>query len=152
MFLDANKLSGDGTVAITSFSVFKDHQYVAYGTAVSGSDWNEIQVMDIVTKKLLTDKIKWVKFSGVVWKGDGFYYSRYDEPNKGTELSKQNEFQKVYFHKLGTPQSADELVVEYKAHPLHYFVGSCPLPHQAIMTVIQESYVFVSKCITRPFI
>jgi prolyl oligopeptidase len=121
VFLDPNGLSSDGTVAVTSFSVSKDHKYVAYGTAASGSDWNQLQVMEVATKKLLTDKINWVKFSGAAWKADGFYYSRYDEPAKGTELSKQNEYQKIYFHKLGTPQAQDVLVYEDKGHPLRYF-------------------------------
>jgi prolyl oligopeptidase len=121
VFLDPNRLSADGTVAVTSFSVSKDHRYVAYGTAASGSDWNQIQVMEIATKKVLSDKIDWVKFSGAAWRQDGFYYSRYDEPAKGTELSRQNEYQKIYFHKLGTPQAQDQLVYEDKTNPLRYY-------------------------------
>ncbi len=121
VFLDPNSLSADGTVAVTSFSVSKDHRYVAYGTAASGSDWNQIGVMEIATRKLLSDKIDWVKFSGAAWRQDGFYYSRYDEPARGTELSRQNEYQKIYFHKLGTPQAEDQLVYEDKANPLRYF-------------------------------
>lgn len=121
VFLDPNTLSKDGTVALVSVTFSKDHKYMAYSVAASGSDWVEISVMDIATRQKLSDKINWVKFSGAEWSKDGFYYSRYDEPAKGKEFSNANEYQKVYFHKLGTPQSADVLVYEDKAHPLRYF-------------------------------
>jgi len=138
VFLDPNGLSPDGTVAVTSFSVSKDHKYVAYGTAASGSDWNQLHVMEVATRKLLTDKIDWVKFSGAAWKADGFYYSRYDEPAKGTELSKQNEFQKIYFHKLGTPQAQDVLVYEDKGHPLRYFGAGVTEDNRFLVLNISE--------------
>jgi prolyl oligopeptidase len=138
VFLDPNGLSPDGTVAVTSFSVSKDHKYVAYGTAASGSDWNQLHVMEVATKKLLGDKIDWVKFSGAAWKDDGFYYSRYDEPAKGTELSKQNEYQKIYFHKLGTPQAQDVLVYEDKGHPLRYFGAGVTEDNRFLVINISE--------------
>ena len=88
---------------------------------MSGGDWQEMEVMEVATKKKLTDKLKWLKFTGAAWYKDGFYYSRYDEPKKGEALSGQNQFQKVYYHKLGDPQAKDQLVFEDKKHPLRYF-------------------------------
>jgi len=121
VFLDPNKLSEDGTASLASFTFSKDHKYCAVGVAQSGSDWNEIFVMDVTTKQKLTDKIEWVKFSGAIWKGNGFYYSRYDEPAKGKAFSNANEFMKIYYHQMGTAQSADELIYEDKKNPLRYF-------------------------------
>ena len=119
VFLDPNKLSADGTAALGGTIFSKNSKYLAYLVAQSGSDWQEIYVMDVATKKLLTDKIQWVKFSGASWKGDeGFYYSRYPEPDEKSKLSKQNQFHAVYYHKMGAPQSEDVLVFEDKAHPL----------------------------------
>lgn len=121
VFLDPNKLSTDGTVSLASFTFSKDHRYCAVGVAQSGSDWNEIFVMDVATKEKLADKIEWVKFSGATWKGNGFYYSRYDAPKKGKEFSNQNEYMKIYYHTMGQDQSKDVLVYEDKKHPLRYF-------------------------------
>jgi prolyl oligopeptidase len=120
-FLDPNKLSTDGTASLASLSFSKDHKYCAVGIAQSGSDWNEIFVMDVATKQKTSDLIKWVKFSGATWYKNGFYYSRYDEPVKGKEFSNANEYMKICYHELGKPQSNDELVFEDKAHPLRYF-------------------------------
>lgn len=121
VFLDPNTLSADGTVALGSVSYSKDDKYMAYAVSASGSDWVEIKVMEIATRRQLPDVVKWVKFSGAAWSGDGFYYSRYDEPSDGGALSAQNRFQKVYYHKLGTDQSSDELIYEDREHPLRYF-------------------------------
>ncbi len=122
VFLDPNKLSDDGTVALAATSFSKDGKYFAYATAASGSDWVEIRVMESESKRLLDDRIEWVKFSGATWApdGKGFYYSAYDAPKKGVYSSK-NEFQKVYYHKIGTPQSADRLIYSDPEHPLRYF-------------------------------
>lgn len=123
VFLDPNKLSDDGTVALASASFSEDGKYFAYSVSVSGSDWVEIRLMEAGTKTVLPDLIKWVKFSGAGWAADskGFYYSRYDEPEKGTELSGQNQFQKVFYHKLGDRQENDVLVYKDDGHPLRYF-------------------------------
>jgi prolyl oligopeptidase len=117
VFLDPNNLSIDGTVALAGESVSHDGKYLAYMTSAGGSDWNEAYVMDVATGKKLTDHLKWIKFSGIAWKGDGFYYSRFDEPAAGKELTQKNENHKVYFHKVGTLQSADKLIYENKAYP-----------------------------------
>ena len=122
VFLDPNTLSEDGTVALSAMSFSKDGRYFAYAAAASGSDWVEIRVMDTETKALTEDRIEWVKFSGAVWAPDskGFYYSAYDAPEKSV-YSSQNQFQKVYYHTLGTPQSSDRLIYEDREHPLRYF-------------------------------
>jgi len=120
VLLDPNSLSEDGTVALASYDVSKDGKYLAYGIAKAGSDWNEVFVMEIESGKKLDDHLEWIKFSGISWQGDGFYYSRYDEPT-GSELSEKNEFHKVYFHKVGTPQSKDILIHENKEQPLRNY-------------------------------
>src|SRR5829696_126500 len=113
MIIDPNALSTDGTVAISGLQVSPDGKLLAYSLSASGSDWMEWKVRDVETGKDLSDHLKWVKFSGVSWTrdGKGFFYSRYDEP-KADALKATNYFQKVYYHKLGTPQSQDVLVYE----------------------------------------
>ena len=117
MLLDPNKFSADGTTRLGSFNVSRDGRYAAYGMEVGGSDWQEVKVRDVSTKEDLRDDLKWLKFTQFAWAGKGFFYSRFAEPQKGHELSSKNEFQKVYYHKLGTPQSDDELIFEDKDHP-----------------------------------
>jgi prolyl oligopeptidase len=107
LFLDPNKFSEDGTVSLTTYAFSKDGRYFAYGTASGGSDWNEFHIMDVQTRQNLSDDLKWIKFSGIAWYKDGFFYSRYPKPAMGKELTSSNEFQKVYYHKIGTPQSND---------------------------------------------
>ena len=121
VFLDPNKLSDDGTVALKGISFSNDGKYFAYTISRSGSDWEEIYVMDAKTQKLLDDHIVWAKFTGVDWYGDGFYYSAYDAPEKGKETSAKNEIQKVYYHKMGTPQSQDQLFYQNPANPLRFY-------------------------------
>lgn len=124
VFLDPNTLSTDGTVALNTVTFSKDDRYAAYSVSRSGSDWVDIYVMEVATRKQLADKIEWVKFSGASWGDGGFYYSRYDAPAEGASAySAKNEFQKVYFHKLGTSQAEDRLIYEDKTHPLRYFSG-----------------------------
>ena len=112
VLLDPNTLAADGTVALAGAAVSPDGKLLAYGTAASGSDWNEWKVRDIETGKDLEDHIKWVKFSQTTWTkdGKGFFYSRYDEPKEATKLADVNYYQKLYYHQIGTPQSADILV------------------------------------------
>lgn len=107
LFLDPNNFSEDGTVSLTTYAFSKDGRYFAYGTASGGSDWNEFHIMDVQTRKNLIDDLKWIKFSGIAWYKDGFFYSRYPIPAKGKELTSSNEFQKVYYHKIGTSQRDD---------------------------------------------
>lgn len=121
VLLDPNTFSEDGTVALSQISVSNDGKYLGYSIARGGSDWNEIYVMDIQSRELFDDHIKWVKFSDISWKGDGFYYSAYGAPDKGEELTERNEFHKIYYHKLGTDQSEDRLIFEDKENPLRNF-------------------------------
>ncbi len=116
VLLDPNKLSADGTVALSGYAVSEDGKYLAYGLSTSGSDWQEWKVREIETGNDLSDSIKWVKFSGASWTidGKGFFYSRYDEPNEKTKLEDANYYQKLFYHRLGAPQSEDILVYERK--------------------------------------
>lgn len=126
VFLDPNSLSDDGTVALQGISRSNDGKYTAYTVSRSGSDWNEIYVMETESKKLLEDHIEWAKFTGADWAGDGFYYSAYPRPEEGKEFSNANENHQIYYHKLGTPQSDDRLVYEDKAHPRHFHSAYVP--------------------------
>jgi prolyl oligopeptidase len=114
VLLDPNKLSADGTVALASLSLSEDGRLMAYGTSTAGSDWNEIKVREVDSGDELTDHIKWVKSSGAAWTkdGKGFFYSRYDEPKSADALKGVNYFHKLYYHKIGTPQSEDALIYE----------------------------------------
>ena len=125
MFLDPNTLSADGTSSLVTTSFSKDGRYLGYSVSAAGSDWVEIHVMDTRTGEKLPDVIRWVKFSGAVWAADsqGFYYSAYDEPDEATRLSGQNRFQTVWYHRLGTPQSADKMIYRDEQNPLRYFHG-----------------------------
>jgi len=119
--LDPNQWPGGGTTHLNDYSVSRDGKYLAYSLSKAGSDWNEIHVINTETLEPLPDKIEWVKFSGISWRGDGFYYSRYKEPDTADVLKGKNQFHKVYFHKLFTPQQNDRLVIEDKEHPLRNF-------------------------------
>jgi prolyl oligopeptidase len=121
IFLDPNTYSREGTVAINLVGFSKDKKYVTYSVSKAGSDWQELRVMEVATRKELSDKLEWVKFSGAAWQGNGFYYSRYDAPEKGKEFSGKNTNHKVYYHKLGEDQSRDELVYTDPKNPLRYF-------------------------------
>ena len=135
VFIDPNKLSEDGTIRISLVGISKDNRYVTYSRSEAGSDWRELRVMEIATKKELPDRLKWVKFSGASWHGSGFYYSRYDEPTGGKELTARNRFHKVFYHKLGEPQEKDILIYEDPKHPLRYVGAS---------VTEEEEYMFLS--------
>ncbi len=138
VFLDPNKMSDDGTAAVTLLGASKDNKYMAYAVNQSGSDWQQINVMEIATLKKMDDVLDWVKFSGAAWKGDGFYYSRYDEPKQGSKFSNKNEYHKVYFHKLGTQQAADELVYENKNYPLRYYGAQTTEDERFLVIYVSE--------------
>ncbi|HVX14581.1 MAG TPA: prolyl oligopeptidase family serine peptidase [Pirellulales bacterium] len=116
VLLDPNKLSKEGTISVSGTAISDDGKRLAYGLASAGSDWQEWRVRDVETGKDLDDHLKWIKFSGASWSDDGrgFYYSRYDEPKPDEELTAQNYFQKLYYHRVGTPQSEDKLIYERK--------------------------------------
>jgi len=135
--LDPNLLSSDGTTSLSGMAISKNGNYLAYGISKAGSDWVEIHVKDIESGKDLADIISWVKFSDISWKGDGFYYSRYDAPKGDKTFTQKNEFHKVYFHTLGRPQSEDALVYEDKAHPDRNF--SAQVTHDENYLIIYGS-------------
>jgi prolyl oligopeptidase len=112
--LDPNHLSADGTIAMGSWSVSNNGNYIAYSLSSAGSDWTEWKVLNVQTGTMTTDHLKWVKFSGASWAHDdsGFYYSRFAAPESGTEFTGTNYFQKLYYHKLGTKQEDDTLIYE----------------------------------------
>ena len=120
VLIDPNTLSADRKTRLSTFALSKDGKYAVYGISQGGSDWQDYRVMEIATRKTLPDELKWVKVSGAAWAGDGFFYSRYPAPEKGKELSTKNENHQVYFHKVGTPQTADELVYEDPKNPQRF--------------------------------
>ena len=119
VLIDPNQWSDDGTVALGGTVYSDDGKYVAYGVQESGSDWRTWQVLEIATGKKLDDEIRWIKFGGISWTPDskGFFYSRYNEPKEGEAFQSTNENQKVYYHRLGTKQSEDQLVHQDPEHP-----------------------------------
>ena len=121
--LDPNQLSDDGTVALTGYSFSHDGKYLAYSIARSGSDWNEIHVIDLATGQHTDDHIRWSKFGGPSWQDDGFYYSAYDAPEEGKEFSDMNEYHTIYYHKLGNQQSDDRLAYRNPNEPQRFYYG-----------------------------
>ena len=121
VLLDPNKLSDDGTVALSGISFSNDGKYLAYTISRSGSDWREIFVMDLKTGSLTSDHIQWAKFTDAQWHGEGFYYSAYDAPDEGKEFSNVNVNHKIYFHQLGTNQKEDKLIYENKNYPKRFY-------------------------------
>ncbi|MCX7761599.1 MAG: prolyl oligopeptidase family serine peptidase [Candidatus Kryptonium sp.] len=113
LVIDPNKFSEDGTIALMNLSYSRDGRFLAYGISVSGSDWQEIRIRDIATGKDFDEVLKWCKFSSIAWLPDnsGFYYNRFPEPGT-VPKEDENNYNRVYFHKLGTPQSEDKLVYE----------------------------------------
>ena len=137
VFIDPNTMSKDGTAAIGTPSFSKNKKYAVYLEAQAGSDWQVAHIMNVADKTLLPDSLDYIKFSGTSWKGDdGFYYSRYPAPDEKNKLTNQNQYHKVYYHKLGTPQSDDSLIYEDKEHPLR--ITDARLSED-------EHYLFLSK-------
>jgi prolyl oligopeptidase len=110
VFMDPNQLSNDGTIALGGTYFSHDFKHMGYSVNIAGSDWQEFYVKNVLTGELLPDHLKWVKFSGMAWHGDGFYYKRYPTPDENEALSAENKLAKVFYHRLGTSQEADELI------------------------------------------
>ena len=119
VLIDPNTMSTDGTVALNSMAVSPNGKYIAYGTSASGSDWQQIQLRDVATAKDFADTTLWVKFSGIEWTKDsqGYFYSRFPEPKDGNRYISVSRNQKLYYHRIGKPQSEDVLIYEDPAHP-----------------------------------
>lgn len=138
VFIDPNLLSPDGTIRIYLVGFSEDDKYVTYSRSEAGSDWQELRVKEIETKKDLDDRIRWVKFSGASWYGDGFFYSGFDKPEEGEELSAQSKYQKVLYHKLGDTQEKDVVVYEDKEHPLRYISASTTEDKKHLVLTVSE--------------
>jgi len=121
VLLDPNKFSKDNSVILTGLFFSHDNKYFGYSISRGGSDWREFFVVDFKTRKPLPDHLKWIKFSGMAWYKNGFFYSRYDKPKKEEALKQANLYQKVYYHRIGTPQEKDILVYQDKGHPKRGF-------------------------------
>ena len=137
VFLDPNTLSTDGTVALKGIYHSHNGRWAAYSISRSGSDWQEFYVIDLKTGQLTQDHIEWAKFSGAAWQGDGFYYSAYDAPTKGKEFSNVNAGHKIYYHKIGTPQSEDVLFYQNPAYPKRFY--TCSVNKEETMMFLYES-------------
>ena len=125
LVLDPNVLSPDGSVSMAQWSPSHDGKLLAYGLSEGGADWRTIHVRDIASGKDLTDEVRWMRFSDISWTKDskGFFYSRYPEPPKGKVLEAALSGQTIYYHRIGTPQSADKLIYELRVDLPMWFVG-----------------------------
>ncbi|MCU4154598.1 S9 family peptidase [Carboxylicivirga sp. A043] len=139
LFLDPNTLSDDGTVSLTNFSVSNDGKYLGYGISRGGSDWREFFVKNIETGEVLKDHLQWIKFSGIAWYKDGFFYNRYPTPAKGDELKGENKNSQIFYHKVGTPQEQDKLIYEDPANPLWGFSASVTDDEKYLIIGVTES-------------
>jgi len=139
VFLDPNLMSDKGTVSLTNLSVSNDSKYVGYGISKGGSDWREFFIREIETGKELDDQLKWIKFSGIAWYKDGFFYNRFNEPVEGDELKGVNLNSKIFYHKAGTPQSNDILVFEDPDNPGRSFNARVTTDEKNLVLNIYES-------------
>jgi prolyl oligopeptidase len=137
VLIDPNTLSADGTTRVAGLTFNKAGTRIAYMRSEAGSDWQQIRVIDVATREHLPDAVDWVKVSGLAWHGDGFFYSRYPEPgNTDAAFSSMNEDHQVFFHALGTPQSADRLIYRDSANPQRFHtVGTTEDERYAVLSI-----------------
>jgi len=123
VFLDPNKFSEDGTTSLSGLSFSENGKMAAYSISEGGSDWRKVIVLDTETKEVAEDTLKDIKFSGISWKGnEGFYYSSYEKP-EGSELSAKTDQHRLFYHKIGTPQSDDKMIFGGTPEQKHRYVG-----------------------------
>jgi prolyl oligopeptidase len=139
VFLDPNGFSEDGTVALAGLSISNDHKYMAYAISKGGSDWREFFVKDVESGKDLDDHLKWIKFSGMSWYKDGFFYTRYATPQEGDELKAANTHAKVYYHRVGSEQADDLLIHKDDANPEWGFGVGVTEDEQFMYLTVTES-------------
>jgi prolyl oligopeptidase len=150
VLLDPNKFSADGTTALAGMHFSNDHRYLAYATSGGGSDWQKVHLLDMQTRQPLPDELNWVKVSGVSWAGKGFYYSGYDAPKAGeNSLAGKNEYHKVYYHALGTPQTADKLVYEDKTKALGFRIAGVTDDERFLFLSLTDSKADGNKLLVR---
>ena len=149
VFLDPNTFSEDGTTSLAGLSFTKDGSMAAYSISEGGSDWRKVIVMKTENKEIVEDTIVDVKFSGIAWKGnEGFYYSSYDKP-EGSELSAKTDQHKLYFHKLGTPQSEDELIFGGTEAEKHRYISAGLTEDQNYLIVYPRTSTSGNKMMIR---
>ena len=126
VLLDPNQLSKGGTVALAHIDISEDGNHMAYALAVAGSDWEEWKVRDVRTGQDLADDLTWIKSSGAAWTkdGQGFYYSRFDAPDEKAKMTSANYYEKLCYHRLGTPQAEDQVVYQRDDHKDWGFGGT----------------------------
>lgn len=153
LLLDPNAMSKDGTTSLKDYEPSEDGKLIAYGVSEAGSDWTTIRVREIASGQDREDVVRWVKFSGISWMkdGSGFFYSRYDEPKAGAALTQKNEFHKLCFHRLGTPQSDDIIVYERQDEPKWGFGGHVTEDGEFLIIQVwlgtePKNRVFYKKC------
>ena len=157
VLIDPNAWSKDGTVALSGMAFSDDGRFLAYGVQDAGSDWKTWRIMEIETRKLLDDELKWVKFSSADWTPDskGFFYARYPEPLEGAAFQSLNMNMKVYYHRVGTPQSSDVLVYERPDHPEWGFQNSVSEDGRYLVLTVwvgtDDRYRIVVKDLTEPY-
>lgn len=139
IFFDPNTLSEDGTVSLTALEFSKDGKYYAYAISRGGSDWREFYVRETETHKQLDDHIMWSKNSGMSMYKDGFFYSRFPEPKEGDELKGENKNSKVYYHKIGTPQSEDKVIYENPETPERSYYANVTEDEKLLILYVIES-------------
>lgn len=138
LVIDPNNFSADGTTGMASFSLSNNGRYGVVSKSMGGSDWRIFRVMDMNTLQYLPDSLSWIKFSNATWLGNGFYYNRFAQPGQGKELTAKNEFPKIYYHKLGTPQNEDVLVYEDKTNGARSFGLSVTEDEQHMILSLTE--------------
>ena len=153
LLLDPNAMSKDGTTSLKDYEPSEDGKLIAYGVSEAGSDWTTIRVREISSGQDREDVVRWVKFSGISWMkdGSGFFYSRYDEPKAGAALTQKNEFHKLCFHRLGTPQSDDIIVYERQDEAKWGFGGHVTEDGEFLIIQVwlgtePKNRVFYKKC------
>ena len=146
-------MSKDGTTSLKDYEPSEDGKLIAYGVSEAGSDWTTIRVREISSGQDREDVVRWVKFSGISWMkdGSGFFYSRYDEPKAGAALTQKNEFHKLCFHRLGTPQSDDIIVYERQDEAKWGFGGHVTEDGEFLIIQVwlgtePKNRVFYKKC------
>ena len=140
VLVDPNGWSEDGTDALGGTAFSDDGQWMAYGIQKAGSDWRTWKVLEVATGKVLDDELNWIKFGGVSWTNDnqGFFYSRYDEPKEGEKFQGLNLGQKIYYHRLGDPQSKDRLVYQDADHPEYGFIPTVTEDGQYLVVTVWQ--------------
>jgi prolyl oligopeptidase len=157
ILIDPNTWSEDGTIALSGLYFSDDGRYLAYGVSEAGSDWKKFRILEIESGQVLDDELHWIKFSGVAWTQDGrgFFYSRYPEAKPGAEFQNLNLNQKIYYHRVGTPQSDDVLVFERPDQPEYGFGASVSEDGRWLVITVwkgtDDRYMVYYKDLTEPY-